>query len=109
MCGANILFTLLGLTSISNFTFADYNQLRLQTLDYCRCLPDLGPQEADIVTHHCHERREEVREERRAGALPGAAPARGQGAVHLCVDRWHWGESQEQDKDSQLYPKDTKR
>ena len=40
---ADILFTLLGLTSISNFTFDDYNQLRLQTLHYCRCVPDLGP------------------------------------------------------------------
>ena len=40
---ADILFTLLGLTSISNFTFDDYNKLRLQTLHYCRCIPDLGP------------------------------------------------------------------
>ena len=61
------------------------------------------------MTHHCHERREEVREERRAGALPGAAPARGQGAVHLRLDRRHRGESPEQDKDGQLHTKDTKR
>lgn len=70
----------------------------------------IGPPEEDIVTsHHCHERREKEREEQRAGALPGAAPARGQGPVHICLDRRHRGESAQQNKDRQLHTQDTER
>ena len=59
-----------------------------------------------MTSHHCHEWREEGQ---RAGSLHGAAPARGQGPVHIRLDRRDRGEPAEQNKDGQLYTQDAER
>ena len=58
-----------------------------------------------MTSHHCHE----WREEQQAGSLHGAAPARGQGPVHIRLDRRDRREPAEQNKDGQLHTQDTQR